>query len=161
MENIYLVFIEYIGLTVNEKYIYKFHFSERPEVVWGDYWNVCPSSVIPNIKPDINSINKIYEVELDYRLNLAIHNSCFSMQDCIDQIIALGWFDIDSDIFYEDEINIMKFRFGENFETVEKYLKFINVNMDNIVYEKSDDSDEMIDKLIDKLGGQNNDELGW
>jgi hypothetical protein len=55
----------------------------------------------------------------------------------------------------------MKFRFGENFETVEKYLKFINVNMDNIVYEKSDDSDEMIDKLIDKLGGQNNDELGW
>ena len=154
VENFYLVFIKNIGISLEGKYKYEFYFSDRPEVVWGDYWNVCPASIIPEIKPDINSINRIYECEIDDKLNLAVNNSCFSMQDCIDQIIALGWFDIDSDILYEN--NVMSFKFGEKLNDVKNKLKRLNIYFDDsqIVYEKQDESEEMIDNLIEKLGGQ-------
>ena len=162
VENLYLVFIKNIGISLEGKYKYEFYFSERPEVVWGDYWNVCPASVIPDIKPDINSINRIYELELYDKLNLVTENSCFSMQDCIDNIICLGWFDIDSEYYLPNENTVIKFRFGDHAENVYELLSYIGVILDgnSLIYEKTDDSEEMIDNLIDKLGGEN-DGLEW
>ena len=52
MERDYLVFIENVGTNLDDKFVYYFYFSQTPEVVWGDYWNVCPASIIPEIKPD-------------------------------------------------------------------------------------------------------------
>ena len=155
----FLVFIADVGTNLDEKFVYYFYFSETPEVVWGDYWNVCPASIIPEVKPDLSAISSIYECHFDEPLNLVTKNSCFSMQDCIDQIIALGWFDIDSKMFFENENTITKFRFGEDFEYVERKIKHFNYDL-SLYYEKQDNTDEMIDNLIEKLGGDS-DGLEW
>lgn len=162
--NEYLVFIDDVGTNLDDKFVYQFYFSDRPEVVWGDYWNICPSSIVPHIKPDINSISKIYECELNHKLNLVTNNSCFSMQDCIDQIIALGWFDLDSGISFKDESgnNVMSFKFGEDSSCIEEKMRHIGSEFNNskVVWEHQDESEDMIDNLIDKLGGEE-DGLEW
>ena len=159
MERDYLVFIVDVGTNLDDKFVYYFYFSQTPEVVWGDYWNVCPASIIPEMKPDWASISKIYECHLDKPLNLVTKNSCFSMQDCIDQIIALGWFDIDSNVIFEDENHIGTFKFGEDYEYIERKIKSIGSSME-LHYEKIDETDDMIDTLIEKLGGES-DGLEW
>ena len=157
---LYLVFIEDVGTNIDEKFVYNFYFSDRPEVVWGDYWNICPSSIVPIIKPDINSISRIYECEIDYKLNLVVDNSCFSMQDCIDQIIALGWFDLNSNIKNKDII--MSFKFGDSIDVISDKFNMLGVdlNENKIIWEHQDESEEMIDDLIDKLGGKD-DGIEW
>lgn len=162
MENInhHIVFIEDVGTNLDEKFVYQIYFSDRPEVVWGDYWNICPVSIVPVIKPDINSISRIYECEFDNKLNLVTDNSCFSMQDCIDQIIALAWFDINSNIQYNS--SVMSFKFGEHFDVIKDKLNSIGIELDEskMIFERQDESEEMIDNLIDKLGGDS-DGLEW
>lgn len=159
MNRQFLVFIADVGTNLDDKFVYYFYFSETPEVVWGDYWNVCPASIIPEVKPDLSAISKIYECHFDEPLNLVTKNSCFSMQDCIDQIIALGWFDVNSGMVFDDEKTVTKFRFGEDFEYVERKIKFFNYEI-KLNYEKLDDTDDMIDNLIEKLGGES-DGLEW
>lgn len=159
MERQYLVFITDVGTNLDEKYVYHFYFSETPEVVWGDYWNVCPASIIPEVKPDLASISTIYECQFDEPINLVTKNSCFSMQDCIDQIIAIGWFDVDSNMIYDEEGHVTSFKFGEDFEYVKRKIKFFKYDME-LNYERIDETDDMIDNLIEKLGG-NSDGLEW
>lgn len=150
MENkLFLVFIESVSMNLDEKHIYHLYFSKTPEVVWGEFWNVCPCSIVPNIKPDMATISEIYEVELDEKLSLVTDNSCFSMQDCIDRIISLGWFDDDEGKVCSDK----KLMFGDHFEDVSNML---NIQM-NKIWENVDSSDEMIDNLIDKIGGGDDD----
>lgn len=146
---LYLAFIDNVGSNIDDKYVYQFYFSETPEVVWGEFWNVCPCSIIPNISPDTSTINVIYECSLDKPLNLVSENSCFSMQDCIDQIVALGWFDLNDNVIYEEKH--MSFSFGEHYEYTEKKIKYMNSNF-NKIWERINDSDDMINNLIDKLG---------
>ena len=159
MERQYLVFIIDVGTNLDDKYVYHFYFSETPEVVWGDFWNVCPASIIPEVKPDLSAISRIYECYFDEPLNLVTKNSCFSMQDCIDQIIALGWFDINSGLIFDNENRVTSFKCGEDYEYVERRINYFHYSM-NLNYEKIDETDEMIDSLIEKLGG-NDDGLEW
>lgn len=149
---LYLAFIENIGINLNDKYVYHFYFSDVPEVVWGEFWNVCPCSIVPFITPDKATITNIYECELEYEINLVTSNSCFSMQDCIDQIIALGWLDLHENILYDGKS--MSFKFGEHFEDTENKIKQIDGSFSKI-WEKTDDTESMIDNLIDKIGGGN------
>ena len=152
-KELYLAFIDNVGTNLDEKYVYQFYFSETPEVVWGEFWNVCPCSIVPTIIPDKATISVIYECEFDKELSLAINNSCFSMQDCIDQIIALGWFELNENVIYNDKT--MLFKFGEYFEDTENKIKYIDSTF-NKIWEQTDDSDDMIDNLIDKIGGNEN-----
>lgn len=151
MENeLYLVFIENIGENLNGKYVYHFYFSETPEVVWGEFWNVCPCNIVPNITPDKATITCIYSCEIDFNISNVVNNSCFSMQDCIDGIISLGWIDFDENVTYENRL--IKFDFGEHFENVESKIKIMNSEFD-LVWEHTDDSEDVINDLIEKIGG--------
>lgn len=151
---LYLVFIDNVGTNLDDKYVYQLHFSETPEVVWGEFWNICPCSIVPTIIPDKVTISQIYEVELDYEISTVVNNSCFSMQDCIDRIISLGWIDFTEKINIEGKL--IKFDFGEHFVETENKMKFLDSEM-RLIWENSDDSENAINDLIDKIGG-NNDE---
>lgn len=151
---LYLVFIDNVGTNLDDKYVYQLHFSETPEVVWGEFWNICPCSIVPTIIPDKATISQIYEVELDYEISTVVNNSCFSMQDCIDRIISLGWIDFTEKINIEGRL--IKFDFGEHFVETENKMKFLDSEM-HLIWEHSDDSEEAINDLINKIGG-NNDE---
>ena len=115
MEN-YLGFIDEIGRTVNGDYIYRFDFTNDPDTFWGEEFNVSPSIVVPNLQPDKLNVSMSGRLVIPFKLNLAKKSGCFSMQDCFDHIISLGFTNISNDIQ-------LIFDFGETLETVENKLK--------------------------------------
>jgi hypothetical protein len=149
-KELYLVFIDNVGTNLDEKYVYQLYFSETPEVVWGEFWNICPCSIVPNIIPDKATINTIYEIEVDYEISTVVTNSCFSMQDCIDRIISLGWIDFSEKINIGGEL--VKFDFGEHFCECEEKIKFLSSTL-KLIWENTDDSEDAINDLIEKIGG--------
>lgn len=140
----YLAFIDEIGRTIDGNYLYRFDFTYEPDIVWGEYFNVAPSIVIPNLQPDETCINKSGRVELKSKLNLAKRNGCFSMQDCFEHIISLGFTDVDN----EEEI---VFNFSEPYDEVLNKLHEHNSDLTDIV-EKEYNKEEILDNLIETIG---------
>jgi hypothetical protein len=100
---------------------YDFLFSETPDIVWGDDWaEQCPLAC-ENMRPSDDMISEIRRLSTIIPFGLAQRNTCFSMQDCIDGIIALAWEDLSDYDEYPEPMRLM-FRFGEPFEEVEDKL---------------------------------------
>jgi len=145
----YLAFVDYIGRTIDGKYIYRFDFTFDPDSVWGDYFNITPAGIVPDLQPDKNSLSSTGKVIFPNEMELAKKNYCFSMQDCFDRIIPLIFSDIsENTIEYND--SPLFFMFGEHIEKVKEVLKSINIEMFDIQeVEKGDDS--TIDNLINNI----------
>lgn len=140
----FLAFVDEIGRGLDGGFLYRLDFTEDTEVVWGDFFNVVPAIIIPNLQPDINSLSSQAKISSPVRFNVASKNPCFSMQDCIDGIISLCFTDI-------DEEKQLKLDFGMPMEDVEDYLKKNGIELfDKVKVEKGDESE--IDNLIDRLG---------
>jgi hypothetical protein len=118
----FLAFVKEIGETNEGKPIYRFDFTVDKDVVWGEFWNISPATLVPDIEPDIKCLSKQSSVVLPYKMELASRNSCFSMQDCIDGIIALCYPDIYEPHLEKDEAPLF-FRFGETYDEVVNKLK--------------------------------------
>lgn len=163
----YLAFISEIGRLVDGSYLYKFSFTNQPEVVWGDYFNVAPTIVVPNLVPDEETISEEYKVSSKYHLILATKSSCFSMQDAFDNIIPLAFVNIEKHdlVYYKD--NALKFEFGEciditedkfnecGFEIIEKEELIkeptVEESEDDLILETPEEIDE-IPELFLKVG---------
>lgn len=145
----YLAFVDYIGRTIDGKYIYRFDFTFDPDSVWGDYFNITPAGIVPDLQPDKNSLSSTGKVIFPNEMELAKKNYCFSMQDCFDRIIPLIFSDIsENTIEYND--SPLFFMFGEHIEKVKEVLKSISIEMFDIQeVEKGDDS--TIDNLINNI----------
>ncbi len=154
----YLAFVDYIGRTIDGQYIYRFDFTVDADSVWGEYFNVTPAGIVPDLQPDINSLSKSCKVNFPIEMQLAKKNYCFSMQDCIDGIIPLIFSEISEEgIEYNDAP--LFFKFGENFETIKETLQSINIELYDIEnVKKGDESaiDDLIDN-IDLINGENDD----
>jgi len=122
----YLAFIDFIGRTVCGEYIYRFDFTTDTDTVWGEYFNVVPSAIIPNLQPDMNCISKNFKITLPKELVLAKNSYCFSMQDCMDGINPLCFSEINENLIAIDESPLF-FRFGENYDKIIEKLSKINV----------------------------------
>ena len=146
----YLAFVDEIGQTLEGGYIYRFDFTEDKDVVWGEYFNVVPSVIIPNLQPDQNSLSTSMKVVFPRKMAIAKKSSCFSMQDCIDDILPLIFSEIDEETLeYEEKPFFLKF--GEPMEEVEKKIKAIQLeSFDKREVEKGDES--AIDNLINSIG---------
>ena len=121
MENLSLIYVSPIGENSEGLYEYEFFFSESSETTWGEDWaEQCPS-VCGNILPDDEYINKKMRLTTDVPFYCAQNNSCFSMQDCIDHIIALAFEDISEYEDYPEPYRIV-FQFGDSLETVNEKL---------------------------------------
>lgn len=148
----YLAFIDEIGRTIDGKYIYRFDFTYDTEVVWGEFFNVCPCSIIPDITPDTNALSHTVQIDIPVKLELAKNNMCFSMQDCIDGIIPMAFIDIydpDNIILYENKPLI--FRFGDEMENIFNICKSLGFNIGQIE-EVIKSVDEELDNIIDNIG---------
>lgn len=124
-DKLYLVFVEKITeqTTSNGMFMYDFFFSETPEIVWGADWNQpCPSACdIENIRPEKTTYNGIKRLSTIIPFSTAGENSCFSMQDMVDGILACAWEDISDYEEYPDPFRLI-FKFGETFNSVEDKL---------------------------------------
>ena len=125
--NLYLVYVELIGRNSNDILEYDFLFSEAPDIVWGNDWaEQCPSAC-DNMRPDDSMITATKRLTSIIPFSMAQRNSCFSMQDCIDGIVAIAWEDISEYEEYPEPMRLV-FSFGEPYESVveklEKRLQF-------------------------------------
>jgi hypothetical protein len=145
----YLGFVDEIGRTTDGKYVYRFDFTVDKDTIWGEYFNITPSAIIPDLQADINSLTKQAKVIFPREMVIAKKNFCFSMQDCIDGIIPLIFCEIDEETIIIDEKPFF-IRFGETYENVEKILEKAGLSFFDVeIVEKGDDS--MIDELINSL----------
>ena len=140
----YLAFIDFIGRTVNGGYIYRLDFTLDTDTVWGEFFNVVPSALIPDLQPDINCISKTFKIITENELILATNSYCFSMQDCIDGINPLCFSEINENTIVIDE-KPLYFSFGEKFDDILETLSKINIepfeinNIDHGDYSAIDD----------------------
>ncbi len=149
----YIGFVDIIGRTIDGGYIYRFDFTTDIDVIWGEFFNVTPSAIIPNLQPDKNSLSRSGKVVFPREMVIAKKNYCFSMQDCIDGILPLIFCEIDENTIEYNEAPFF-IRFGESFDEVENKLKSIGLNFFELYdIEKGDSS--AIDTLIDNIHADN------
>lgn len=134
MENneLYLVYAERINYLPNSNglFEYELYFSETPEIAWGEDWNQqCPSACNKeNLRPESTTYNIIKRLESDVVLACVGDNSCFSIQDCSDNIIPCMWEDLSECIEYPSPIRLI-FHFGESMTSIIDKLKQRNQSL--------------------------------
>ena len=128
LNEVYLCFIRLIGEENDGYYRYEFIFTDNPDDVWGEDWEHKPIGLINNPTPSDDYITEIHIVKTKIKLDLIQNNMCFSMQDCLDGIVALAWQNIDELDAYPEDGRIY-FMFGESLEDVERKLALKNVLM--------------------------------
>ncbi len=138
----YLAFVSRAGETIDGKFIYTFFFSQDPDIVWGEDWNMIPS-IIPNLMPSMDTISIICDVVTERDFLLARENSCFTMQDCIDGIIAL--------LFTRPREEELILHFGEEMDVVMDKLKRVGIEFSNIRNTTEEKEAEIIDNVINAL----------
>ena len=154
----FLGFVDEIGRTVDGKYIYRFDFTLDTETIWGEYFNVTPSAIIPDLQPDKNALSKQAKAVFPREMVLAKKNYCFSMQDCIDGIIPLIFSEIDENTLEYNEKPFF-IHFGETFTDVENILSAVGITFFEVEeVEKGDES--AIDHLIDSMDDNEEDDNG-
>jgi hypothetical protein len=130
LNEVYLCFIRLIGEENDGYYRYEFIFTDNPDDVWGEDWEHKPIGLINNPIPSDDYLTEIHIVKTKIKLDLIQNNMCFSMQDCLDGIVALAWQNIDELDAYPEDGRIY-FMFGESLEDVERKLALKNVLMLN------------------------------
>ena len=111
--NLHLVYINPIGKDSNNLYEYEFFFSETPDIVWGQDWNIACPAACENTLPDPETYSEVKTLKTEIPLFCVQQNTCFSIQDCIDGIVCLGYFQTDK--------NVVKFDFSETiYNVIEK-----------------------------------------
>jgi hypothetical protein len=115
-----LIYVNTIGKNLDGEYIYEFYFSEDPDIAWGTDWNVKPASICNLEVPQKQTYEMVKILKTNCILNVIQENSCFSMQDCKDKIIASAWENIDDAEEYPEERLV--FPFGIDISDVESML---------------------------------------
>lgn len=151
----YLAFVDEIGRTTDGQYIYRLDFTVDKEVVWGEFFNISPSAIIPDLQPDVNTLSKSGKIIFPQEMIIAKKNYCFSMQDCIDGILPLFFAEIGEDMI-EYNGKPLALDFGMEFEEVAKILSSVGVEITDLEnVEKGDDS--AIDDLINSIDNEEDD----
>lgn len=104
----YLIFVNGLGPDYKGDNLYEFIFSDQVDV-WGERWESKPCSSYPS-PPEINYIKKVGVLKnTDIKLELIQNSDFFSMEDAMDDVIALAW---ESENL--EGIKRLVFRFGES-----------------------------------------------
>ena len=155
----FLAFVDEIGRTLDGKYIYRLDFTVDTETVWGEFFNIAPSAIVPNIQPDKNTLSHSCKAIFPRQMAIAKKSYCFSMQDCIDGIMPLLFSEIDENTLEFDEKPLF-LNFAEPISSVREKLDSLGIEMfDFVEVEKGDES--AIDNLIDSMPDNNIDDVDF
>ena len=101
-----LIYVNGLGSDYKGQNLYEFIFSDDLNV-WGDDWDSKPSNGYPS-PPDLHYIKKVGVLRnTNLKLELIQDSDFFSMEDAMDDVIALAW-----EIENEYNQKRMVFRFG-------------------------------------------------
>jgi hypothetical protein len=116
----FLIYINGLGSNYKGEHIYEFIFSNSIDEVWGENWESKPANGYPS-PPDIEYISKVGVLTNgDIKLELVQNSDVFSVQDSLDDVIALGW-EIEDEIDFS-LVKRLVFRFGEQEQIVKDKL---------------------------------------
>ena len=117
----YLIYLNELGPNYKGDNIYEFIFSDSLEDVWGESWESNPANGYPQ-PPDLELISKVAVLKNDkLKFNVIQNSDYFSMIDCKDDIISLGW-EIENEFVNYSINKRLSFRFGESEEIVKNKL---------------------------------------
>lgn len=129
-DNLKVVFVYHVGEDLDGRNVYHFMIGENTEDVWGEGWSEKPAANIPLEQLMIPSeqFEYVKELKTDIKLDLAQNNSCFTMQDCRDKIIALAAENLDEAEEYPEKGRIV-IHFGDFLDDVEAMFARRNMFM--------------------------------
>jgi len=121
--NLKIIYVQHIGKNSEGYNIYHFLLSENDEDTFMEDWAEKPASNIPNDRliPDESQYEYIKELKTDIILDLMQDNTCFSFQDCRDQIVALAYENLDDAEVYPEPFRVV-IHFGDYIDDVERML---------------------------------------
>ena len=118
--DLYLVFINKIGSTWDDKIMYEFLFSDTIENVDGDDWDEYPANGVPS-PPHETFVKKIGGLSTsELNLDVIQDDEKFAVWDAVDGMIAMGWENLDDYDQYPE--SRLFFNFGETLKDVETKL---------------------------------------
>lgn len=115
-----VIYVIFLGVDADGKNIYRFLLSTDSEETFAEGWGEKPAGINPReiMQPDESMFQYEKELKTDITLDLAQDNTCFSMQDCRDHIVALAYENLDDAEEYPEPCRIV-IQFGENIMDVE------------------------------------------
>ena len=116
---LYLIFINKIGVDFEGKTIYEFIFSDTTEGIDGDDWDVYPAAGMPSPPTEV-FIKQVGRIEVELSLDVIQDSDTFAVWDAVDGIVALAWENIDEFDQYPE--TRLYFSFGEPIKSVEDKL---------------------------------------
>lgn len=141
MNELSLCFIKSLGVDVDGNNVYEFLFTDKPDSFWGEGFENMPASLVLDIAPNKNSYCLVKTIKTKLKLCLAQNSTSYSMQDCIDNIIALAY----EDIFGYEEFPAegrLVLHYGESYEDVEYKLIKRNVFLKDGLNDNEIDDEE-------------------
>lgn len=126
MENKYLCFINFIGEDLDNVFTYEFLFTDKIDTFWGENFEYFPSCLCNELIPDKDSYDVVKVVKTKIKLDLIQKSCCFSMQDAIDGIVAIGYENISDYEEYPDDGRLIFF-YGDSYLDTE--FKLANKNI--------------------------------
>ena len=130
LKDVFLLFVRLIGEETDGYYRYEFIFTDNPDEAWGDDWEYKPAGLVNSLIPSDEYVTEIHIVKTKIKFDLIQNNMCFSMQDCMDGIVALAYENMDNYENYPDDGRLF-FMFGESLDDVERKLALKNILMLN------------------------------
>ena len=135
-ENLKLLYVNFMGNDLDGRNIYQFLFGtdEQADVFWVEDFDVKPAGIVRNFFVDDSQYDDVRILKVNkIKLDLAQENTCFSMQDCRDNCVALAYenldnLDNDPDFEYPEDGRLV-FHFGMTMLDVEMVLVKRNLQM--------------------------------
>ena len=120
--NLYLIYININSKNSNNEYEYEFFFSETPEIVWGEEWDVnCPSSCT-NTLPYPYTYSHVEILKTEIPMFCIQQNSCFPILFAKRGLVCLGAEDISNYENYPEPMRLV-FQFEEKYDSVVEKLR--------------------------------------
>lgn len=131
-----MLYVNFLGNDLDGRNIYQFLFGtdEQADVFWVEDFDVKPAGVVRDFYVDDSQYEEVRELKVyKIKLDLAQENTCFSMQDCRDNCVALAYenldnLDNDPDFEYPEDGRLV-FHFGMTMLDVEMVLAKRNLQM--------------------------------
>lgn len=120
-EDLKLGFVRYVGKESGDINIYELIFTNQIDEFWGEGFNYAPASLCNYLVPHDKYVTKIQKIRTVLTFNLISDCGCFSMQDCMDGIVALAYESLVGLEEYPEDGRLV-LNFGDSFDYVSEKL---------------------------------------
>lgn len=124
-----LVYVKYDCVNIDGDYEYLLFFSETPDFVWGQDWEINNPASLGDTTPEKSTYSSIYRLKSKFKLKTIQDTTCYPLEYATYGIIALSWIDIEILDEYP-EFGRMVFHFGDKLETVYEKIEQYNCKIE-------------------------------